>query len=313
MLKVLITGASGFIGSHLVDKFLERDFEVIGIDNFLTGNPKTINNIMDNPRFKFIEHNIIKPIKIKEKIHLVLHFASPASPIDYLNYPIDTLKVGSLGTYNTLKIALDNNSRYILASTSEIYGDPILNPQSEEYWGNVNPVGPRSVYDEAKRFSEAFSMAYYREYDLDVRIARIFNTYGPRMRPSDGRVVPNFIYQALRNENLTVYGKGTQTRSFCFIKDLVNAIFKLSSYDNLNGEVINLGNPKEYKIIELANIILEKTNSSSEIIFRPLPQDDPKQRCPDISKAKNLLNWRPKTALDIGLSKTIDFFIKSFF
>ncbi len=268
MLTVLITGVAGFVGCHLADKFIKEGFYVIGIDNFLTGSNENISSLIEHHNFEFIEHDIIDPIKIDKKIDIVLHFACPASPEDYLEYPIETLKVDSFGTHHTLEISNDKNARYIFASTSEIYGNPLVNPQSESYWGNVNSVGLRSVYDESKRFSEALAMAHFRENETDVRIIRIFNTYGPRMKLNDGRVVPNFISQALKNENLTVYGDGMQTRSFCFVDDLVEGIFKISITDGLNGEIMNLGNPNEYKIIDFANIIIEKTNSNSKITFK---------------------------------------------
>jgi len=307
MVTVIITGVAGFVGSHLADKFVNKGFHVIGIDNFLTGSIENISSLLDKDNFEFIEHDIIKPIKLDEKIDIILHFACPASPEDYLQYPLETLRVDSIGTYNTLEMCRENNARYIFASTSEIYGDPLVNPQPETYWGNVHSTGLRSVYDESKRFSEALSMAYYREYCLDVRIVRIFNTYGPRMKLNDGRVVPNFISQALKNEDLTVYGEGTQTRSFCYVKDLVEGIFKISNTDNLNGNIMNLGNPDEYKILDFAKIIINKTNSNSKITFKDLPEDDPKLRCPDISKVQSLIEWKPQTSLDNGLQETIKF------
>jgi nucleoside-diphosphate-sugar epimerase len=308
MKNVLITGAGGFIGSHLCDKFIENDFHVIGVDNFITGSPKNIKHLYEEKKFEFIKHDVTIPINLNKKIDLILHFACPASPVDYLNYPLETMKVNSIGTLNMLEIAKKANSRYIFGSTSEIYGDPSVNPQYESYWGNVNPVGPRSVYDEAKRFSEAITMSYFRECGLDTRIIRIFNTYGPRMKAKDGRVIPNFITQTLNSARITIYGDGTQTRSFCYIDDLVDGIFQISTKNNLKGEIMNLGNPEEYKIIELANLILRKLSSESQIIFKSLPEDDPKQRCPDISKALKLINWEPKTSLESGLDKTIRFF-----
>ncbi len=307
-MRVLITGAAGFIGSHLCDRFIKEGCEVIGMDNFLTGSPDNIAHLFGNKNFHFIEYNVTNFIYIKGEIDLVLHFACPASPVDYMNYPIQTLKVDSLGTLHTVGLAKAKKARYIFASTSEVYGDPQVHPQPEDYWGYVNPVGKRSVYDEAKRFSEATTMAYHREHGIDVRILRIFNTYGPRMRLNDGRVIPNFIGQALKGEDLTVYGDGSQTRSFCYIDDLVEGIYRASVYTNLDGEVINLGNPEEYKIIDLAKKIIEKTNSESKIVFKPLPEDDPKRRCPDISKAKRLLKWEPKICLDEGLENTIKYF-----
>ncbi len=307
-MRVLITGAAGFIGSHLCDRFLNEGFKVIGMDNFLTGSPDNIAHLFGNKNFHFIEYNVTNFIYIQGDIDIVLHFACPASPVDYMNYPIQTLKVDSLGTLHTVGLAKAKKARYIFASTSEIYGDPQVHPQPEDYWGYVNPVGKRSVYDEAKRFSEATTMAYHREHGIDVRILRIFNTYGPRMRLDDGRVIPNFVGQALRGEDLTVYGDGSQTRSFCYIDDLVEGIYRASIYENLNGEVINLGNPEEYRIIDLAKKIIEKTNSESKIVFKPLPEDDPKRRCPDITKARKLLGWEPKVSLDEGLEKTIKYF-----
>ncbi len=307
-MRVLITGAAGFIGSHLCDRFIEEGHYVIGMDNFLTGSPDNIAHLFGNKNFHFIEYNVTNFIYIEGDIDIVLHFACPASPVDYMNYPIQTLKVDSLGTLHTVGLAKAKKARYVFASTSEVYGDPQVHPQPEDYWGYVNPVGIRSVYDEAKRFSESTTMAYHRVHRIDVRILRIFNTYGPRMRLDDGRVIPNFIGQALRGEDLTVYGDGTQTRSFCYIDDLIEGIYRASVYENLNGEVINLGNPEEYKIIDLAKKIIEKTNSNSKIIFEPLPEDDPKRRCPDITKAKKILNWEPRISLEEGLEKTIKYF-----
>jgi dTDP-glucose 4,6-dehydratase len=308
MKKVLITGAAGFIGSHLCDRFIREGFKVIGMDNTITGNPDNIAHLFENTNFKLIHYNVTNYIYIPDAVDIVLHFACPASPVDYMNFPIQTLKVDSLGTLNTIGFAMAKKARYIFASTSEIYGDPHVHPQTETYWGYVNPIGPRSVYDEAKRFSEAMTMAYHREHGVDVRILRIFNTYGPRMRLEDGRVVPNFISQALKSEDLTVYGDGKQTRSFCYIDDLVEGIYSGSIKEGIAGEVINLGNPHEYRIIDSAKIIIEKTGSKSNITFKPLPEDDPKQRCPDISKAKKILNWEPKISFDVGLEKTIEFF-----
>lgn len=307
MLTVLITGAAGFVGSHLADKFVEEGCYVIGIDNFLTGSPENISKLLNHDNFEFIEHDIIEKIKIEKNIDVVLHFACPASPEDYLEYPLETLKVDSFGTHNTLEIAKENNARYIFASTSEIYGDPLINPQPESYWGNVNSIGVRSVYDESKRFSEALSMAHFREHKIDIRIVRIFNTYGPRMKLNDGRVVPNFISQALTHEDLTVYGDGKQTRSFCYVSDLVEGIYKISTTEGLDGEIMNLGNPDEYRIIDFAEIILQKTGSNSKIVFKDLPEDDPKLRCPDISKVQSLIDWKPTIPLDKGLETTIEF------
>lgn len=308
MKTVLIAGAAGFIGSHLCDKFLKEGFRVIAIDNFISGNPKNLFHLNNNENFKFVEQDLTDPIQIAEDIDLVLHFASPASPVDYLKYPVETLKVNSIGTINLLNLSREKNSRYLLASTSETYGDPFVHPQTENYWGNVNPVGLRSVYDEGKRFSEAISMAYYRTYNLDVRIIRIFNTYGPRMKVQDGRVVPNFIFQALKGEDLTVYGDGSQTRSFCYIDDLIRGISEVALSENIEGEIFNLGCPEEYKIIDFAEIIIKKINSNSKISYKTLPVDDPKRRCPDISKIKEFLGWEPKITLDEGITKTIEFF-----
>nr|WP_276698472.1 UDP-glucuronic acid decarboxylase family protein [Methanobacterium formicicum] len=307
MRNILISGAAGFIGSHLCDKFLENSYHVIGVDNFLTGTPKNIEHLLEMENFEFIHHDITAPLELNS-VDLILHFACPASPVDYLKFPLETMKVNSVGTLNMLEIAKKHDARYIFASTSEIYGDPTVHPQSESYWGNVNPIGPRSVYDEAKRFSEAISMSYFREQSLDMRIIRIFNTYGPRMKSNDGRVVPNFITQALNMENITVYGNGDQTRSFCYITDLIEGIFEIALTDNLKGEIMNLGNPEEYKIIDLAKIIIEKTSSESQIIYKSLPEDDPKQRCPDITKIKGLTGWQPKVSLKEGINLTIDYF-----
>lgn len=308
MKKVLITGAAGFIGSHLCDRFIKEGFYVIGLDSFLTGSPDNIAHLIGNEKFKFIKYDVTNFIYIPDELDTILHFACPASPVDYLNHPIHTMKVDSLGTINTLGLAKAKRARYIFASTSEVYGDAQVNPQPETYWGNVNPIGIRSVYDEAKRFSEALTMAYHRKHIIDTRIIRIFNTYGPKMRINDGRVVPNFITQALKNEPITVYGDGTQTRSFCYIDDLIEGIFKVAIKEDLNGEVINLGNPEEYKIIDFAQIIKELTNSKSSIVFKPLSQDDPKQRKPDITKAKKILKWKPNLELKEGVKKTILWF-----
>ncbi len=307
-MKILITGAAGFIGSHLCERFVNEGCFVIGLDNFLTGSPDNISHLFGKENFKFLKYDVTNYIYIEDEIDIVLHFACPASPVDYLQHPIHTMKVDSLGTLHTLGLAKSKKSRYIFASTSEIYGDPQIHPQPEDYWGNVNPVGLRSVYDEAKRFSEAMTMAYHREHNIDVRIIRIFNTYGPKMRLNDGRVIPNFIYQSLTGEDLTIYGTGEQTRSFCYIDDLIDGIYKITMKDGIEGEVFNLGNPDEYKILDLAKIILEKTSSKSGIVFKPLPTDDPKQRCPDITKAKKILNWEPKISLDEGLENTIQYF-----
>ena len=306
MKTVLITGGAGFIGSHLCEFLLEKNFRIIAMDNLVTGEIKNISRLRSNKNFEFIHHNVSNHIVIGEKIDFLLHFASPASPIDYQKIPIQTLKVGSLGTHNTLGLALANKATYFLASTSEVYGDPLVNPQPESYWGNVNPIGIRGCYDEAKRFSEALVMAYHRIHKLDTRIVRIFNTYGPRMRKDDGRVVPNFINQALKNAPITVYGKGKQTRSFCYVSDLVEGIYKLMM--SKTNEPVNLGNPEEHTIKEFAEIIKQLTKSKSKIVNKPLPVDDPHVRCPDISRARKILGWGPKVELKDGLQKTIEWF-----
>lgn len=303
---VLITGGAGFIGSHLCDRLIRADFKVICIDNLITGSLVNIKHLMQDKNFRFIKHNVTKYINVKGRIDYILHFASPASPIDYLRYPIPTLKVGSLGTHNTLGLAKTKRAKYILASTSEIYGDPLVHPQRENYFGNVNCIGPRGVYDEAKRFAEAITMAYHRVHKIDTKIVRIFNTYGERMRINDGRVIPNFIYQALNNKPLTIYGNGRQTRSFCYIDDLIEGIYKLM-LSPIN-EPINLGNPDEFTIIKLAKLILKLTKSKSKLVFKPLPEGDPKQRQPDIAKARILLKWQPRVLLEDGLVKTIEWF-----
>ena len=308
MKKFLVTGGAGFIGSHLCERLLEEGFKVICIDNLITGDLKNIKQMLSNKNFRFIKHNVTKYIDLKDKINFVLHFASPASPEDYLKYPIQTLKVGSLGTHNSLGLAKEKKARFLLASTSEIYGDPQAHPQKESYWGNVNPIGVRGCYDESKRFAEAITMAYHRVHKIDTRVARIFNTYGPRMRINDGRVIPNFIYQALNNKPLTVYGDGKQTRSFCYIDDLVEGIFRLLSA-NINLP-INLGNPQEFTIYQLAKLVIRLTGGKSKIVFKPLPQDDPRQRKPDISQAKKILKWHPKIELKQGLPRTIEWFNK---
>ena len=305
-MKILVTGGAGFIGSHLCDFLLEAGHFVFCADNLLTGNIKNIRHNLQNKRFEFIKHDVIKPLKIAGRLDCILHFASPASPVDYMNYPLETLDVGSAGTKNLLELARKKKAKFMLASTSEVYGDPKVSPQNEEYFGNVNSVGPRSVYDEAKRFAEALTSAYSREKMVDARIARIFNTYGPRMGLDDGRVVPNFIKQALTGQALTVYGDGAQTRSFCYISDMVSGIYKLM-YSKISGPV-NLGNPKELKIMDFANVILKMTGSRSRIVHKPLPQDDPKQRRPDITRAKKELGWEPAVSLEEGLRKTIEWF-----
>lgn len=307
-MRTLITGGGGFIGSHLCERFLAEGHEVVCVDNFITGSLGNLDTFRDNPRFSFIGHDISNALKIKGPLDNILHFASPASPVDYLNYPIQTLKVGSLGTHVTLGLAREKKARYLVASTSEVYGDPLQHPQTEEYWGNVNPIGMRGCYDEAKRFSEAIVMAYHRTHGVNTHIIRIFNTYGERMRLDDGRVLPNFMGQALRGEPLTVYGDGSQTRSFCYVSDLVEGIFRLIVTDF--HEPVNLGNPAEITILEFAEEIRKLSGSKSQIVFKPLPQDDPKLRQPDISRARKLLGWEPKVGRDEGLRRTMDYFKK---
>ena len=306
MKTALITGGAGFIGSYLCDLFLEKGFRVICVDNLITGSKENIAPHARDKNFKFIKHNITVPLRIGETVDMVLHFASPASPVDYLNFPIQTLKAGSLGTHNALGLAKAKGARFLLASTSEVYGDPLIHPQREDYWGNVNPIGPRGVYDEAKRFAEAIVMAYHRVHNLDTKIVRIFNTYGPRMRIMDGRAIPNFIAQALRDEPLTIYGDGTQTRSFCFVSDLVAGLYKLIHSDL--HDPVNLGNPIEMTLKELAIMIKKMTKSGSKIVYRPLPKDDPKQRQPDIAQARKKLKWQPKVRLKVGLARTVEWF-----
>lgn len=303
---VLITGAAGFIGSHLAEAFVKRGYRVIGVDNFLTGSPDNLRSFKKEKNFTFIEHNVCAHIEIPGALDYILHFASPASPADYLHYPIQTLKVGALGTHNTLGLAKAKRAIYLLASTSEVYGDPLIHPQVESYWGNVNPIGPRGVYDEAKRFAEALTMAYQRVHGINTKIARIFNTYGPRMRLNDGRAIPNFITQALTGKPVTVFGEGSQTRSFCYIKDIVEGIQRLLVSDLRNP--VNLGNPAEMTVLELAKKIVQLTGSRSKIVFKPLPIDDPRQRCPDIREAKTHLGWEPKVKLEEGLRETIVYF-----
>ena len=306
MSVTLITGGAGFLGSHLCERLLEEGHEVICLDNFLTGSRANVAHLGSQPRFELVEHDITKPFSSARRFDNILHFASPASPIDYLELPIQTLKVGSLGTHNTLGLAKAHGARYLLASTSEVYGDPLVHPQPESYWGNVNPVGPRGVYDEAKRFAEAMVMAYHRTHGVDTRIVRIFNTYGPRMRLRDGRVVPNFVSQALRGEPLTVYGDGRQTRSFCYVDDLVEGIYRLL----LSGEhqPVNIGNPGEMTILDFALTIRRLVGSRSEVEYRPLPVDDPKTRQPDITLARRVLGWEPRVSLEDGLARTIAYF-----
>jgi dTDP-glucose 4,6-dehydratase len=307
-MKVLITGAAGFLGSHLSDRFLADGHEVLGMDNFRTGSPDNIAHLADNPKFSFVEHDVTKYIAVDGPLDGVLHFASPASPIDYLELPIQTLKVGSLGTHNSLGLAKAKGARFFLASTSEVYGDPQVHPQPETYWGHVNPVGPRGVYDEAKRFAEAMTMAYHRYHNIDTRIVRIFNTYGPRMRARDGRVVSNFVVQALLGEPLTIYGDGSQTRSFCYVSDLVDGIVRLFHSDR--SDPTNVGNPNEFTVLQLAEAVLRLTGSSATIERRPLPTDDPKVRQPDITNARQVLGWEPSIDLENGLRRTIGFFRK---
>ncbi len=305
-MRILVTGGAGFLGSHLCDRLLAEGHDVIAMDNLITGSTDNIEHLAGNRRFQFIHHNVTEYIYIKGPLDAILHFASPASPVDYLELPIQTLKVGSLGTHNALGLALAKGARFLLASTSEVYGDPQVHPQTEEYWGHVNPIGPRGVYDEAKRFAEAMTMAYHRTHGVETRIVRIFNTYGPRMRLDDGRVVPNFVSQALRGQPLTVYGDGRQTRSFCFVSDLIDGIYRLL----LSAEVypVNIGNPAEITIRAFAEKINELTGNPGGIRFEPLPKDDPRQRQPDITKARAILQWQPKVGLDDGMARTVEWF-----
>lgn len=302
----VVTGAAGFLGSHLTDLLLARGHRVIGIDNFVTGSVDNIAHLGGNPAFKFIQQDVTEFIFLQDDVDYVWHFASPASPIDYLELPIQTLKVGSLGTHKALGLAKHKKARFLLASTSEVYGDPLVHPQTEDYWGNVNPIGPRGCYDEAKRFAEALTMAYRNEHNVQTRIVRIFNTYGPRMRLNDGRVVPAFLSQALKNRPLTVFGKGTQTRSFCYVSDLIEGIYRLmmSGYDR----PVNIGNPAEMTMLQFAREIIRITRSRSRVTFKPLPKDDPRQRQPDITLARKILGWAPQVPLPEGLAKTIDYF-----
>lgn len=304
--RVLITGAAGFLGSHLCDKFIDKGFQVIAMDNLITGDLKNIEHLFKLEDFEFYHHDITKFVHVPGAIDYILHFASPASPIDYLKIPIQTLKVGSLGTHNLLGLAKEKNARILIASTSEVYGDPLVHPQTEDYYGNVNTIGPRGVYDEAKRFQESITMAYHRFHGIETRIARIFNTYGPRMRLNDGRVIPAFIGQALRGEDLTVFGDGMQTRSFCFVDDQVDGLYRLllSNYSL----PVNIGNPEEITILDFANEIIKLTGTNQKIIFKPLPEDDPMQREPDITRAREILEWEPKVARDIGMEKTYNYF-----
>jgi dTDP-glucose 4,6-dehydratase len=306
--RVLITGAAGFIGSHLCDKFLAEGYDVIGMDNLITGDLRNIEHLFPVKEFTYYHHDVSKFVHVPGKLNYILHFASPASPIDYIRMPIQTLKVGSLGTHNLLGLALAKGARILVASTSEVYGDPLVHPQNEEYWGNVNPVGPRGVYDEAKRFQEAMTMAYHTYHQVETRIVRIFNTYGPRMRLNDGRVLPNFFFQALTGLDLTVYGDGSQTRSFCYVEDLVEGIYKLLLSDY--PKPVNIGNPDEITIAQFAEEIIKLTGTTQKVIYEPLPVDDPKQRQPDITLAKKLLKWEPKIDRKEGLKITYDYFRK---
>ena len=306
MEKVLITGAAGFLGSHLCDKFIKEGFRVIGMDNFITGDPKNLEHLSETENFEFIQHDVTEHISIDGDLDYILHFASPASPIDYLKIPIQTLKVGSLGTHNCLGLAKAKNARLLIASTSEVYGDPLVHPQNEDYYGNVNTIGPRGVYDEAKRFQESITMAYHRFHGLETRIVRIFNTYGPRMRLNDGRVIPAFMGQALRGEDLTVFGDGSQTRSFCYVDDQVDGIFKLLFSDYSNP--VNIGNPHEISIRNFAEEIIKLTGTSQKVIYKDLPVDDPMQRKPDITRAKEILGWEPKVDRAEGMKITFDYF-----
>ncbi len=304
--RVLITGAAGFLGSHLCDRFIKEGYNVVGMDNLLTGNIRNIEHLFPLKEFEFYRHNVTTFVHVPGQIDYILHFASPASPIDYLKMPIQTLKVGALGTHNLLGLAKSKKARILVASTSEVYGDPLVHPQTEEYWGNVNPIGPRGVYDEAKRFMESITMAYHNYHQLETRIVRIFNTYGPRMRLDDGRALPTFMSQALRGEDVTVYGDGSQTRSFCYVDDLVEGIYSLLLSDY--HLPVNIGNPSEISLLEFAEEVIMLTNSKSKIVYEPLPQDDPKQRQPDITKAKHILGWEPKVGRTEGLKKTLEYF-----
>ncbi len=309
MKKVLITGGAGFLGSHFCDRFLTEGWHVIAMDNLITGNPDNIGHLFGNEKFRFVQHDVTNFIHVEGDLDLVLHFASPASPIDYLEMPIQTLKVGSLGTHKALGLAKSKGAKFLLASTSEVYGDPLVHPQKENYWGNVNPIGFRGVYDEAKRFAEAITMAYHRYHGLETRIVRIFNTYGTRMRINDGRALPAFMSQALRGEDITVFGDGSQTRSFTYVDDLVEGIYRLAMSDH--EEPVNIGNPQEISILDFAKEIIALTGTKSKIVFKDLPHDDPKVRKPDISKAKNILNWEPKFPREEGLKRTLEYFKKA--
>ncbi|PSL26579.1 UDP-glucuronic acid decarboxylase family protein [Dyadobacter jiangsuensis] len=306
MKRVLITGAAGFLGSHLCERFLKEGMYVIGMDNLITGDMRNIEHLMPNPNFEFYHHDVTKYVHVPGELDYIMHFASPASPIDYLKIPIQTLKVGAMGTHNLLGLARAKKSRFIIASTSEVYGDPLVHPQTEDYWGHVNPIGPRGCYDEAKRYQEAITMAYHSYHGIETRIVRIFNTYGPRMRLNDGRVLPAFMGQALRGEDITVFGDGTQTRSFCYVDDLVEGIYRLLMSDY--SLPVNIGNPKEITIGQFAEEIIKLTGTDQKVVYKPLPQDDPKQRQPDISKAKEILGWEPKVSREEGLRITYDYF-----
>ena len=305
-MRVLITGVAGFLGSHLADRFLAEGYRVVGADNFVTGSSGNLAHLERDRRFRLIEHDVSTPLSVDEALDGVLHFASPASPPDYLDLPIQTLDAGGLGARHTLDLALRHRARFLLASTSEVYGDPQVHPQAEDYWGHVNPVGPRSVYDEAKRYAEAMTMAYHRAHGLDTRIVRIFNTYGTRMRPHDGRVVSNFIVQGLRREPMTVYGDGSQTRSFCYVDDCVDGVFKL--FESTRVDPVNIGNPEEVTVLELARMVMKETGSSRAPVFLPLPADDPGVRCPDIAVARRCLDWSPRIGLREGLRRTVRYF-----
>ena len=305
-MRILVTGAAGFLGSQLSRYLLGKGHSVIGIDNFITGNIANIEDLLKNPKFGFTKYDVTNYLHVPGKLDAVLHFASPASPIDYLKFPIPTLKVGALGTHKALGLAKEKKAIFMIASTSEVYGDPLINPQHEGYWGNVNPIGPRGVYDEAKRYAEAMTMAYHRYHKMQVRMLRIFNTYGPNMRLEDGRAVPNFMTQALKNKPITVYGDGSQTRSLCYVSDLIEGIYRLRM--SKENEPVNIGNPQEISLLRLAEAVKRLTGSKSKIVFRPLPEDDPKVRRPDISRAKKLLKWEPKVDLEEGLKKTITYF-----
>jgi dTDP-glucose 4,6-dehydratase len=307
-MKVVVSGAAGFVGSHMCDRLIAEGHTVIGVDNMITGSPHNLSHLDREPRFHFVSQDVTDPVTVAGPVDCVLHMASPASPKDYLEHPIETLRVGSLGSVNMLELARVHNARYLLTSTSECYGDPLEHPQTENYWGNVNPVGPRSCYDESKRFAEAMTMAYHRKYGMRTTIARIFNTYGPRMKLDDGRVVPAFIDQALRGAELTIFGDGTQTRSFCYVSDLVDGLYRLLFCDE--PYPVNLGNPNEMTILEFAEVVRKLAGAKSKLVFQPLPQDDPRQRKPDISKARRLLGWEPKVPLAEGLRLTYNYFVK---